>query len=100
MARASGCVPEHLDDPSLIVDLLERLTHRLQLHMIGEPVVHRQPGGLVGMALLQESHVTVHTLPTQGIVFADLFSCTPFDPAEATTLLCRAWRVVGRVSGA
>ena len=89
MARATGCVREHLDDPGLIADLLERLTTRLKLHMIGEPVVHRQPGGLVGMALLQESHVTIHTLPDQGTVFADLFSCSHFDPDIATALLCR-----------
>ncbi len=87
IATASGCAACRLEDPAVIRDLLQVLPRRLGLNPVGEPVLHRQPAGWVGMALLRESHVTVHALPAERAAFADLFSCRVFDPRLAVEIV-------------
>ena len=56
------------------------------------------PGGVTGVVVLRESHVSIHTWPEENYAAVDLFTCS--DPAEAR-LACdrliaslRATRVV------
>jgi S-adenosylmethionine decarboxylase proenzyme len=46
------------------------------------------PQGVTVLALLAESHASVHTYPERGSVFADVFTCgRRADPNEAVRLL-------------
>jgi S-adenosylmethionine decarboxylase len=67
-----------LDDPSLVGDVLRaaaaaaRVTLLdLRLHHFGE---HQ---GVTGVALLAESHISIHTWPESGLVAVDIFVCGP-----------------------
>lgn len=41
----------------------------------------REPGVSV-VALLAESHASIHTFPESGVVTLDMYSCRPFETAE------------------
>ena len=58
------------------------------MNIIGQPVMHKfetekdcvsKPGGISGIALLCESHVSIHTYPENQTIYADIFSCKKLD---------------------
>lgn len=92
IARATGCDPARLADAALLADTLRALPDRLGLTRIGEPVVGAQDGGgIAGVVLLSESHASLHAVPAEGILFADIFSCAPFSPEAAALVIGRAY---------
>ncbi|BAV49213.1 hypothetical protein MesoLj113a_06920 [Mesorhizobium sp. 113-1-2] len=56
----------------------------VMLHNFGES------GGITGVALLAESHISIHTWPETGYAALDLFMCGRCDPRGALPLL-EAW---------
>lgn len=59
--------------------LFDRMIADLQLRPVGEATWHvfPEPGGITGLCLLAESHLTVHTFPEHGAMCLNLFCCTP-----------------------
>ena len=45
------------------------------------PYYASQPAdwGISGFVLIAESHLSIHTFPARGLVWADIFSCKGFD---------------------
>lgn len=74
---ASGCDPETLSDIDRIKLIFERIIHDLELHVVGEISWHQfpEPGGVTGIALLSESHLTCHTYPEFGAASFNLYCC-------------------------
>jgi S-adenosylmethionine decarboxylase len=61
--------------------LLERITH--QFH----------PQGVTALALLAESHISIHTWPENGYIAADVFTCGEHTtPVEACEFIARAFK--------
>jgi len=59
-------------------------------------------GGVTGVVLLQESHISVHTWPEHGFAAVDVFMCGNARPEAAVAALQHAWqpaRAVVRESG-
>ena len=56
----------------------------VMLHNFGEG------GGITGVALLAESHISIHTWPETGYAALDLFMCGSCDPRGALPVL-EAW---------
>ncbi|NKX46239.1 adenosylmethionine decarboxylase [Roseicyclus persicicus] len=53
---------------------------------------HRfSPQGVTGVAVLAESHITVHTWPEHGYAAFDIFMCGAADPWRAVPVLRRAF---------
>lgn len=75
---------KHLSDESVIRDALTRgvaacnatLLH-LHLHRFGENE------GISGVAVLAESHISIHTWPERAFCAIDIFMCGACDPAAA-----------------
>ena len=64
----------------------------LQIH------IHRfAPQGLTGVAVLAESHITVHTWPEIGYGAFDVFLCGAADPMQAVPVLERAFGGTARL---
>jgi S-adenosylmethionine decarboxylase len=53
--------------------------------------VHRfSPHGVTGVAVLSESHLSIHTWPEHGYIAADIFTCgDTTQPLEAAEVLCK-----------
>ena len=82
------CNSEKIDDENLIKNVLEELVQKFELYKLSEPVVVRaeprgtDPGGVTGMVLISQSHISIHTYPKKKWVAMDIFSCKEFDPEE------------------
>jgi len=76
---AAGCDPARLADVAVLRDLLGAVVADLDLRPIGQGVWHRfpAPGGITGMIMLSESHLTCHTWPEFGTAAFNLFCCRP-----------------------
>ncbi|MBN9548646.1 MAG: adenosylmethionine decarboxylase [Alphaproteobacteria bacterium] len=61
----------------------------VMLHNFGEG------GGITGVALLAESHISIHTWPETGYAAIDIFMCGRCDPRRALPVLDR-WFSPGR----
>ena len=74
---ASGCNAETLADISHLRLIFDRVIRDLELHVVGEISWHQfpQPGGVTGIALLSESHLTCHTYPEFGAASFNLYCC-------------------------
>ena len=78
MVDASGCDPEKLADLEQLKSVFDRIVRDLGLNVLGEVAWHQfpDPGGVSGLALLSESHLTCHTYPEHGAATFNLYRCS------------------------
>ncbi len=97
LVDAAGCRPELLRDGDALAALVARIVAELDLHVVGAPMWHRfpAPGGLTGLVLLTESHLTCHTYPELGIASFNLYCCRPRAPWPWTERLEEALGATG-----
>lgn len=76
---ARGCDATRLTDVASLAALFDGIVGELSLHVVGEPLWHVFPGagGITGLCLLSESHLTVHTFPEHGSLCLNVFCCRP-----------------------
>lgn len=76
---AEGCDARRLCDPAALRAVCEEIVAGLRLQVVGLPLWHHfpAPGGVTGMYLLSESHLTCHTFPESGTASFNLFCCRP-----------------------
>ena len=76
---AHGCAPDSLRSPKLLRELFQQIISDLQLRPVGETLWHQFPnaGGITGLCLLAESHLTCHTFPEFRSLSLNLFCCVP-----------------------
>ena len=74
---ASGCDAETLANIDRLKLIFKRIIHDLELHVLGDISWHQfpEPGGVTGIALLSESHLTCHTYPEFGAASFNLYCC-------------------------
>lgn len=79
LVEAFGCDAHALAEPAALARLFERMIAELGLHPAAPTLWHRfpGPGGVTGLCLLAESHLTVHTFPEHGSLCLNLFCCRP-----------------------
>lgn len=72
-----GCSPDSLNNVPAARDVCEKVVAELDLKVVAEPHWHRfpEPGGVTGMYLLSESHLTCHTYPEFGFATFNLYCC-------------------------
>ena len=74
---ASGCDAAALADLDRLREVFNRVIHDLGLNVLGEIQWHQfdHPGGVSGLALLSESHLTCHTYPEFRAATFNLYCC-------------------------
>lgn len=79
IVEARGCRPEALRSEAALRALFERAVAELGLRPVAPPVFHAfpPPGGVTGVLLLSESHLTCHTFPESGYAALNLYCCRP-----------------------
>ena len=77
----------HLDDIDVIEDTLHEAIEAAGatlLHMHLHPF---EPNGVSGVAVLAESHISIHTWPERGYAARDVFMCGDAEPMRAVDVL-------------
>jgi S-adenosylmethionine decarboxylase len=98
VADAHGCDPVRLADLATLRALFARVIEDLSLTPVAPAQWHVFPGhgGITGVCMLAESHLTVHTFPEHGSACINLFCCrarSEYSWAEVLGLLLGAERV-------
>ncbi len=87
------CDKEILNDARKIKEIVQRAASEAKATVIDTMCHEFDPPGVTCMALLAESHLSVHTWPEQGYVAADIFTCGhSADPQPGAEYLLRAFK--------
>ena len=84
-----GCDSDLLGDLSHVWECLYNFPDALGMKRLTQPYVFpyrecpESEWGITGFVVIAESHVSIHTYPARRYAFVDVFSCRPFDHAEA-----------------
>ncbi len=80
-----------LDDPQMVLEALRRAAKAACATLL-QTTYHRfEPHGVTALALLAESHISVHTWPEKGYAACDVFTCGAETlPEEACMALVEA----------
>ncbi len=70
-----GCPRELLNDEKFVIEALREATTHGLATLMGEVSYKFHPQGVTALALLAESHISVHTWPEHGYAAADIFTC-------------------------
>jgi S-adenosylmethionine decarboxylase len=99
MVDGYGCDPSRLDDEEFIRRFLSEfpedigMTKLMSPYVVGYEGTDRETCGLSGFVLIAESHVSIHTFPSEGYVSIDVFSCKPFDTRAAETEIVKRFGI-------
>ncbi len=88
------CDSRKLDDEAFLRDAITTAAKRAGATLLNL-ITHRfEPQGVTGLALLAESHISIHTWPESGYAAVDVFTCGDHTMPE------RACQVLGDELGA
>ncbi len=73
------CPFELLDDKEFIRMLLYRATKECKASLLNLAVHKFDPQGVTGIAMLAESHISIHTWPEKGQAAVDIYTCGDCD---------------------
>lgn len=77
LAELYGVLPSLLDDPELLAEALRRGVSQGGATLCHLEVRRFQPHGVTVLALLAESHASIHSYPEASALFFDAFTCGP-----------------------
>jgi S-adenosylmethionine decarboxylase len=83
---------EGLNDIDLIEATLRRCVEAAQATLLHIHVHHFQPNGVSGVAVLAESHISIHTWPDAGYAALDVFMCGNATPDACIPVLREAFK--------
>ena len=83
MIELGGCRRKLLDDVDFISRTIRAAAAHAGLTQLGELKHRFSPQGVTALALLAESHLSVHTWPEHAYAAGDLFTCGDTDKARA-----------------
>ena len=74
---ASGCDPARLTSLDALEALVRAIVREMDLHPVAPMQWHvfGGPGGITGLLMLSESHLTLHTFPERGYAAFNLYHC-------------------------
>ena len=82
------CPADRLDDVACVLQALRTAAKHARSTLLSERHHRFEPQGVTAIALLAESHISIHTWPELGYAAADVFTCGAHtDPAAACQTL-------------
>ena len=87
------CEPIRLNDEAFLRTTLTTAAKEAGATLLNL-ITHRfEPQGVTGLALLAESHISIHTWPETGYAAVDVFTCGDHTmPEQACAVLCSEFR--------
>jgi len=93
LAELEGVEASLLDDEQFLRDTLQSALDRSQATVCEVIAKQFEPQGVTVLALLSESHASMHTYPEEGSIFIDVFTCGhTAQPERAVELIAEALR--------
>lgn len=96
---AYNCKPDVLNDTAIVKHALETIATLCEMHILHGPVVIEgvpvNPG-ITGFAVIDFSHISIHTFTATGELCVDVFSCKPFDYEKVKEFVKKTFRLDGR----
>lgn len=87
------CPTDLLNNVVFIRQALQEAALRAQSTLIDQVAYQFNPQGVTALALLAESHISIHTWPEHGYVAADVFTCGQHvEPEKACQYLVQTFR--------
>jgi S-adenosylmethionine decarboxylase len=83
---------EGLNDIDLIEQTLRRCVDAARATLLHIHLHHFQPSGVSGVAVLAESHISIHTWPDAGYAALDVFMCGQANPDACIPVLREAFQ--------
>jgi S-adenosylmethionine decarboxylase len=83
---------EGLDDIDLIDATLRRCVAAARATLLHLHLHHFHPNGVSGVAVLAESHISIHTWPDIGYAALDVFMCGKAEPDACIPILRQAFK--------
>lgn len=88
LAEFEGVTPSILDNMAFLRTTLEEVLRQAGATVCDVIAKQFEPQGVTVLALLSESHASIHTYPEIGSMFVDIFTCgDTADPELAAALL-------------
>jgi S-adenosylmethionine decarboxylase len=84
---------ERLNDIEHIENTLRKCVAAAKATLLHIHLHHFQPTGVSGVAVLAESHISIHTWPEQGYAALDVFMCGKANPDACVPILREAFKV-------
>ncbi len=79
---------KHIDDVAHVEDTFRRCVEKAGATLLHMNMHHFTPnGGVTGVAVLAESHISIHSWPEYGYAALDIFMCGDADPHAAIPVL-------------
>ncbi len=87
-----GCCKDIIDDADVVKGILIKATESIKATLVNV-VCHRfSPYGVTGVAILAESHISVHTWPEYAYAAVDIFICdSTINPQDAASFITQAF---------
>lgn len=92
MLDGYGAPEDLLSNREALAIMLRRLPADVGMHAISDPMVvevgpnnMKDPGGISGIVLVAESHISFHTFPKRGFVSIDIYTCQDYLDTEMLT---------------
>ena len=82
---------KRLDDIEHIETTLRRCVEAARATLLHIHLHHFQPRGVSGVAVLAESHISIHTWPEAGYAALDVFMCGSAEPDKCVPVLREAF---------
>jgi S-adenosylmethionine decarboxylase len=70
-----GCPAYILDDEEKVTEALSEASKKCGSTLLGMTSHKFSPQGVTAVALLAESHISMHTWPEKGMAICDVFTC-------------------------
>ena len=81
--KITGCPFDKLNDEALIRDYM-RMAAQQSMSTLLDIMSHKfEPQGVTAVAMLAESHISIHTWPEKGIAVCDAFTCSDVGAPQA-----------------
>jgi S-adenosylmethionine decarboxylase len=93
-----NCPTELLNDIAFIKEALQQAAKTARSTLLDQIAYQFSPYGVTALALLAESHISIHTWPENGFLAADVFTCGEHaKPVEACEFLVQAFQAGNHV---
>lgn len=87
-----GCDRERLDDRVFLEQLFREAAEATGASIVAVVFHPFYPSGVSGVVVIAESHLSVHTWPSQGYAAVDLYTCGNCDPRLANPVILNGLR--------